>query len=223
MARVDLVDRYNDMLRTASGLLRPLLRQSTAALHPVAAEEFSAPFDGCEADLVTCARAFHRMDRPAAPPVADRVTTPEAAVAVMGDGSLWTHEAEWTSEIAKGADAPAILGEASPAYLTHVQTRHGDNPADRLWEFTVHAFGDQGPVLASQVAATVRAWDRDVRDGDGPALTVHPAGTPDHRLPAGDVVDKKHARLVFQWPGRDAVLPAPVERMGAVPPGLEGT
>ncbi|SCF95670.1 methyltransferase, FxLD system [Streptomyces sp. Ncost-T10-10d] len=127
------------------------------------------------------------------------------------------------TQIAKGADAPAILGEASLAYLTHVQTRHGDNPADRLWEFTVHAFGDQGPVLASQVAATVRAWDRDVRNGDGPALTVHPAGTPDHRLPAGDVVDKRHARLVFQWPGRDAVLPAPVERMGAVPPGLEGT
>ncbi|NUK23918.1 methyltransferase, FxLD system [Streptomyces lunaelactis] len=112
---------------------------------------------------------------------------------------------------AKGADAPAILGDGSLAYLTHLQTRHGDTPAELLWEFTVHAFGEQGPVLAAQLAATVRAWDRDVRDGDDPALTIHPAGTPDHQLPAGDVLDKRHSRLVFQWPGRDALLPAPVE------------
>ncbi|GAA3381314.1 hypothetical protein GCM10020367_72070 [Streptomyces sannanensis] len=42
-------------------------------------------------------------------------------------------------------------------------------------------------------------------------LTLHPAGTPDRLLPAGDVVDKEHCRLVVQWPGRDALLPAPVE------------
>jgi protein-L-isoaspartate(D-aspartate) O-methyltransferase len=33
-------------------------------------------------------------------------------------------------------------------------------------------------------------------------MTVHPAGTPDETLPAGDVLDKPSARLVFQWPGR---------------------
>ncbi|WP_406499859.1 methyltransferase, FxLD system [Streptomyces sp. NBC_00846] len=126
------------------------------------------------------------------------------------------------TRIAKGADAPAILGNASLAYFTHVQTRQGDTPAERLWEFVVHAFGDQGPLLAAQLADTVRAWDRDVRDGVAPALTVHPAGTPDHRLSAGDVLDKKHSRLVFQWPGRDARLPAPVERTQAVAAAQEG-
>ncbi|WP_326681637.1 hypothetical protein [Streptomyces sp. NBC_01237] len=28
--------------------------------------------------------------------MADRVATPGAAVAIMGDGSLWTHNADWT-------------------------------------------------------------------------------------------------------------------------------
>ncbi|MEJ8653388.1 hypothetical protein WKI65_36335 [Streptomyces sp. MS1.AVA.3] len=32
-------------------------------------------------------------------------------------------------------------------------------------------------------------------------MTVHPAGTPDHELPAGHVLDKTSSRLVFQWPG----------------------
>ncbi len=125
------------------------------------------------------------------------------------------------TRIAKGGDAPAILGDASLAYLVHVQTRHGDSPDEKEWEWTVHAFGDRGPRLAEQLAATVRTWDRDVRDGGDPVLTVHPAGTPDHRLPRGDILDKSHCRLVLQWPGRDVLLrapapgsrlPAPVER-----------
>ncbi|MFD7486982.1 hypothetical protein [Streptomyces mirabilis] len=114
--------------------------------------------------------------------------------------------------IAQDSDAPAILGDGSLAYLIHVQTRHGDSPAEKEWEFFVHAFGDQGPQLAEQLAATARTWDRNVRDGAKPVLTVHPAGTPDRQLPAGDVLDKPLSRLVFQWPGRNTLLPAPVER-----------
>ncbi|MGW7439859.1 methyltransferase, FxLD system [Streptomyces sp. NPDC054849] len=115
-----------------------------------------------------------------------------------------------STRIAKGGDAPAILGGASLAYLVHVQTRqHGDGPAEQEWEWVVDAFGAQGPQLAEQLAATVRTWDREVRGGADPVLTVHPADTPDHRLPPGDVLDKRLCRLVVQWPGRDAVLPAP--------------
>ncbi|MFD7621830.1 methyltransferase, FxLD system [Streptomyces sp. NPDC059802] len=110
--------------------------------------------------------------------------------------------------IAKDGDAPAILG---------------DSPADREWEWVVHAFGEQGPQLAQQLAATVRAWDRDVRDGDNPGLTVHPAGTPDHLLPAGDVVDRPLSRMVFQWPGRDMLLRTPVEHCGTPAATAEGT
>ncbi|MFF9624802.1 methyltransferase, FxLD system [Streptomyces griseosporeus] len=116
--------------------------------------------------------------------------------------------AEGVTAIRKDRDAPAIVGDASLAYLTHVQTKDGERPQDTAWEWVVHAFGEQGPELAEQLAATVRAWDRHVRADDNdkhadPVLTVHPAGTPDHLLPGGDVVDKTSSRLVFRWPGRD--------------------
>ncbi|MGW7063502.1 hypothetical protein ACWGHM_34080 [Streptomyces sp. NPDC054904] len=112
--------------------------------------------------------------------------------------------------IAKGSDVPAVLGDRSIAYLVHVRTHHGNTPQQSEWEFVVHAFGDQAPRLAQQLRDTVRACDRNVRAGSEPALSVHPAGTPDHRLPAGDVLDKPLCRLVFQWPGRDGLLPARV-------------
>ncbi|MFD7496559.1 hypothetical protein ACFV8T_29945 [Streptomyces sp. NPDC059832] len=73
---MDLLDRDEDMLRTASELLRPLLGQSAAAYHAIAAEEFTAPYAGYRADLATCSRAFHWMGRQAALAMADRVTTP---------------------------------------------------------------------------------------------------------------------------------------------------
>ncbi|MFJ9742028.1 methyltransferase, FxLD system [Streptomyces sp. NPDC101166] len=135
--------------------------------------------------------------------------------------------AEGVTVIGKDRDAPAIVGDASLAYLIPVQTQHGERPEDKQWEWVAHAFGEQGPELAEQLAATVRAWDRHVRADDNdkhadPGLTVHPAGTPDDLLPAGDVLDKEHCRLVFQWPGRDALLPRPVGRLeaGAVTEGV---
>ncbi|MFE9137965.1 methyltransferase, FxLD system [Streptomyces sp. NPDC007355] len=129
-------------------------------------------------------------------------------------------------QITTGSDAPAVLGAASLAYLTYVQTRHSEIREEREWEWSVHAFGDQGPALGERLAEAVRAWDRDVR-GDGgrstdPAVTVHPAGTPDHRLPSGDVVDKALCRIVVQWPGRDALLPCPVDRVAAPAASGEG-
>ncbi|GHA71631.1 MULTISPECIES: methyltransferase, FxLD system [Streptomyces] len=128
--------------------------------------------------------------------------------------------AEGVTVIARDRDAPAIVGDASLAYVTHVRTKNGDRPEDKQWEWVVHAFGEQGSELAEQLAATVRAWDSHVRADDNdrhadPLLTVHPAGTPDALLPAGDVLDKEHCRLVFRWPGRDTLLPRPVGRLGA--------
>ncbi|GHH56676.1 hypothetical protein GCM10018773_62980 [Streptomyces candidus] len=124
---------------------------------------------------------------------------------------------EGVTGIAKDRDAPAIVGDASLAYLIYIQTKDGDSPQGKTWEWVVHAFGEQGPELAERLVATVRAWDRHIRADDNdlhadPVLTVHPAGTPDDALPAGAVLDKEHCRLVFRWPGRDAVLPGPVER-----------
>ncbi|MGW4160029.1 methyltransferase, FxLD system [Streptomyces sp. NPDC004788] len=151
-----------------------------------------------------------------------------AATTLPGFCRLAAHQDTGVTDIAKDQDAPAVVGDASLAYLIHVQTRHGELPEDKEWEWFVHAFGEQGPQLAEQLAATVRAWDRHVRADDNdkhadPVLTVHPAGTPDALLPAGHVLDKAHCRLVFQWPCRDGHLPAPARhhRSPAPAPVLE--
>ncbi|WP_405690040.1 hypothetical protein [Streptomyces sp. NBC_00057] len=148
-----------------------------------------------------------------------------AATTLPGFCRLSSHREKGTgvTVIAEDCDAPAVLGDASLAYLVHVQIRHGDSPADREWEWVVHAFGEQGPQLTEQLAATVLAWDRDVRDGDGPALTIHPAGTPDRLLPTGDTVDRTFSRIVFRWPGRDVLLQAAVEHGGTPAAAVEGT
>lgn len=145
-----------------------------------------------------------------------------AATTLPGFCRLAAHQGpeQGVTAIAKDRDAPAIIGDASLAYLVSVQTKDGERPEDKQWEWFAHAFGELGPELAEQLAVTVRAWDRHVRADDNrkhadPVLTVHPAGTPDDLLPAGDVLDKELCRLVFRWPGRDALLPSPVERPGA--------
>ncbi|MGW1127995.1 methyltransferase, FxLD system [Streptomyces sp. NPDC002526] len=134
-----------------------------------------------------------------------------AATTLPGFCRLRVHEDTDVVAEAKGRDAPAVLGDASLAYLVHLPTREGGR------EWVVHAFGAEGPRLAELVAATVRAWDRHIRAADDdrhadPVLTVHPAGTPDHLLPTGDVLDKASSRLVFRWPGRDGRLPGPARR-----------
>ncbi|MEU8779480.1 methyltransferase, FxLD system [Streptomyces sp. NPDC048606] len=145
-----------------------------------------------------------------------------AATTLPGFCRLAAHQepAEGVTGIAKDRDAPAVMSGASLAYLIHVQTKDGDSPQGKEWEWVAHAFGEQGPELAEQLVATVRAWDRHIRADDNdrhadPVLTVHPAGTPDDLLPVGDVLNKKHCRLVFRWPGREVVAPRPVDRLEA--------
>lgn len=148
-----------------------------------------------------------------------------AATTLPGFCRLSAHREKGTGVtlIAKDRDAPALLGDASLACLVHVQIRDGDSPDGKEWEWVVHAFGAQGPQLAEELAATVRAWDREVRGGDDPELTVYPAGTPDDLLPGGEVLDRPLSRLVFRWPGRDVLRQAPVELGGTLTAAVEGT
>ncbi|MFB8085962.1 class I SAM-dependent methyltransferase [Streptomyces sp. NPDC055992] len=137
LARLDLVDADRDMLHQAELALRPLLADRAAAFHPVRAEEFTAPEEGYRAHLVTCARAFHWMNRPAVLAMADRVTTPGATLAVMGDGSLWTHPAPWT--VALRELIQSYLGAERRAGTTGAYAEPGRRYEDDLAE---SAFSD---------------------------------------------------------------------------------
>ncbi|MFJ9967172.1 methyltransferase, FxLD system [Streptomyces avermitilis] len=99
-------------------------------------------------------------------------------------------------------DAAAILADGSLAYLTYRKVRDAPEPADRMTEFFIHAYGPAAEEVAERFAECVRVWDREVRESGYPPMTVHPAATPDDQLPPGDVLDKPSARLVLQWPGR---------------------
>ncbi|MEW1550484.1 methyltransferase, FxLD system [Streptomyces tsukubensis] len=112
------------------------------------------------------------------------------------------------TRIAKGGAAPALAQHGSLAYLTHTPTTPAHQENGREWEFRVHAFGDHAPALTELLTHAVRTWDRTVRNGPDPALTIHPAHTPDHQLPPGHRNDKPHSRLVFCWPGQGAPGPA---------------
>ncbi|MFI6352409.1 class I SAM-dependent methyltransferase [Streptomyces sp. NPDC050743] len=137
VARLDLVDPDSGMLREATEVLAPLLGDSPVGFHCVRAEDFTPPFDGYRADLVTCARAFHWMPRPAVLTMADRVTSPGASVAIMGDGSLWTYQAQWTADLQRLIQS--YLGPERRAGTAGAYTEPGRRYEDDLAE---SAFSD---------------------------------------------------------------------------------
>ncbi|MGP4043195.1 methyltransferase [Streptomyces sp. 2A115] len=93
LVRAELINPSKAQLDAATNVLRPLLEQCTAALHAVPAERFDPQVPTSHADMITCCRASHRVDRPAVSAMADRVAGPHATVAITGDGSLWTLDA----------------------------------------------------------------------------------------------------------------------------------
>lgn len=132
-ARVDLVDVDEGMLREAADRLPSSLPGGgTIALHTMPGEGFTAPQDEYRAHLVTCARAFHWMNRPAVLEMAARVTAPAATFALIGDGSLWTHQAPWTSELKRLVQS--YLGEQRRAGTENVYAAPGRRYEDDLAE-----------------------------------------------------------------------------------------
>ncbi|WP_019070745.1 methyltransferase, FxLD system [Streptomyces hokutonensis] len=101
--------------------------------------------------------------------------------------------------VPRGADAAAVLGGGSLAYLTHTPVTGTASSDEGRAEFIAHAYGPDGTRLAEQLAAAVRSWDQQLRGTGYPELAVFPAGTADRELPAGHVLDKPHSRLVFTW------------------------
>lgn len=68
------------------------------------------------------------------------------------------------SELVTQRDAAAVAGENSLAYLTYTKIHDAPRPADRRFEFRVHAYGPAAPDLAQRFAACVQDWDRYVRE-----------------------------------------------------------
>ncbi|MFI5795971.1 methyltransferase, FxLD system [Streptomyces sp. NPDC051677] len=101
--------------------------------------------------------------------------------------------------VPRGADAPAVLGDGSLAYLTHVLVNDADTSEERRSEFIAHAYGPDGTLLAEELAAAVRFWNLHVRGHGYPQLAVYPAGTNVREMSEGLVLDKQHSRLVFDW------------------------
>ncbi|MFB7224428.1 class I SAM-dependent methyltransferase [Streptomyces sp. NPDC056227] len=101
LTHVEAVDWSRPMLDQARAALTPVLGNCTLSLVQTSADVYAplAPLPGEEwwtPDLITCCRAYHWMSGPDVLAMAHRIAAPEATLAIMGDGSLWTHEADWT-------------------------------------------------------------------------------------------------------------------------------
>ncbi|MDX6761147.1 hypothetical protein SIN09_17360 [Streptomyces sp. F8] len=89
------------------------------------------------------------MDRAAVPAMADQVGAPQAAVAIMGDGSLRTHHAEWT--VALRGLIRSHLGEDRRAGATGTCREPGRRYEDDLAD---SAFSD---IVEHRISFS-RAW-----------------------------------------------------------------
>ncbi|HTW02611.1 MAG TPA: methyltransferase, FxLD system [Streptosporangiaceae bacterium] len=86
------------------------------------------------------------------------------------------------------ADGPNLAYRSKPRPL--------DRP-DHFHEFGVVAHGPDAAAVARTMANHIAAWDEAGRPS--PRLAVLPAETADADLPAGDIVNKRHSRLVICW------------------------
>ena len=88
---------------------------------------------------------------------------------------------------------PAGWDGGTVAYLT---LRRSQDLVDGF-ELGVWAHGSHRETLATIFADQVRNWDRYRRGGPEPVVRAYRAGTPDHRLAPGRVVDRPHTRMVI--------------------------
>ncbi|GGM20773.1 hypothetical protein GCM10010129_76320 [Streptomyces fumigatiscleroticus] len=89
---------------------------------------------------------------------------------------------------------PTLVDGGSLAYRT---ARPTDVP-DRF-ELGAIGHGPQGSKVADRLAEQIRVWGHDHR-GHRARIEAHPAGTPDHQLPAGRLIDRPHTRVTIVWP-----------------------
>lgn len=179
-------------------------RMRLAYLHDVQGEEVALRLDGHpEPDLEALRAALHM------PPVAAW-----SGVTVAGDESMEYSDFYLMSAFdgvsvlagSRGArdrgiipvsapiGTPALVDGDSFAYRRPRRTRDPDR-----WELGAIGHGPHGRQVADRLAEGLRTWDRKHR-GHLPRIEVHPADTPDERLPAGRRIDRRHSRVLITWP-----------------------
>ncbi|USQ85792.1 phosphotransferase [Streptomyces phaeoluteigriseus] len=136
------------MLHQARQALTPVLGHCTLTLVHASADAYEPlatlpgePDSG--PDLITCCRSYHWMNGKAVLGMADRVAAPGAAVAIMGDGSLWTHDADSTRALREliqrylGAERRAGV---RPSYAEPRRSYEDDLAASAFNDVTEHLF-----------------------------------------------------------------------------------
>ncbi|MFD7861356.1 methyltransferase domain-containing protein [Streptomyces sp. NPDC059783] len=143
LVHIDLVDVNASMLQAARAVLEPVRGACTVDTFTGAAHTFAPASPGRAPTLITCCRSFHWMARPEVLSMADRVAAPQSIVAIMGDGSLWTHEADWTTALREliqsylGADRRA---GTRGTYTRPARTYQDDLADSRFSVVTEHHF-----------------------------------------------------------------------------------
>ncbi|MFJ1662372.1 class I SAM-dependent methyltransferase [Streptomyces anthocyanicus] len=144
LVHIDLVDVNVSMLEAARAVLEPVRGTCTVDVFTGAAHTFAPAAPGRAPTLITCCRSFHWMARPEVLSMADRMASPHAVVAIMGDGSLWTHEADWAAALRELIQS--YLGEdrragTSGTYAEPGGRSYEDDLADSAFsEVTEHHF-----------------------------------------------------------------------------------
>ncbi|MEU7354318.1 methyltransferase domain-containing protein [Streptomyces albidoflavus] len=149
MVRIDLVDVNQYMLATALTALEPVRESCTVNGFSGEAHTFAPTAPGRAPTLITCCRSFHWMSRAEVLNMADRVAAPSAVVAIMGDGSLWTHETDWTTAL-RGL-IQTYLGNDRRAGTRGTYARRGRSYEEDLAD---SAFSD----VAARRFPVARAW-----------------------------------------------------------------
>ncbi|WP_314613065.1 methyltransferase, FxLD system [Streptomyces stackebrandtii] len=122
-------------------------------------------------------------------------------VALPGFCRLTGDREEGPVLLPRNQDAAAMVSGGSLGCLTVRRIGHDDTTGRPLWEFGAQGFGADAKAVADTVAGSVRAWDRDIRPGPGPVLTVRPATLRTEQPAARHVIDKQRSRIVLTFPG----------------------
>ncbi|MCM3266346.1 methyltransferase, FxLD system [Streptomyces thermoviolaceus] len=179
-------------------------RMRLAVLHDAEGEEIALRLDGHPEPDTEALRAALRTPRAEA----------WSGVTLAGDESnehldLWLTTA--LDDLPLMAAKPAarqrgLVASASPLGVPTLvegdsfayRTVRPTNDPDR-YELGAIGHGPRARAVAERLVEEIRTWDRDHR-AHRARIEVHPAGTPDDRLPAGRVIDRPHTRITISWP-----------------------